>query len=47
MSEVMHPFIVNLKYSFQTKAELFIVSEYFDGGDLSYYMHEKKRKFKE
>jgi len=43
----MHPFMVNLRYSFQTKEELFIVSEYFDGGDLSYYLHEKKRKFKE
>ena len=47
MTEVMHYFIVNLKYTFQTKSELFIVTEYFSGGDLSYYLHDKKRKFKE
>ena len=47
MSELMHPFIVNIRYAFQEKNQLFLATEYLSGGDLSYYIHQKKKVFKE
>lgn len=36
-----HPFVVSLKYSFQTKAHLFMVLDYVGGGELFYHMAER------
>ncbi len=47
LSELMHPFICNLKYSFQEIDKLYIVTDYKEGGDLAYYMYHKKKKFTE
>ena len=33
-----HPFIVQLRYAFQTKDHLFLISDYCPGGDLSQYL---------
>ena len=33
-----HPFIVELRYAFQTKEHLFLVADYCPGGDLSQYL---------
>lgn len=43
----MHPFLGNLRYSFQDTDKLYIVTDYLEGGDLGYYMHVKKKKFTE
>lgn len=47
LSELMHPFLGNLRYSFQDTEKLYIVTDYLEGGDLGYYMHVKKKKFTE
>jgi len=39
MSELMHPFILSLKYAFQEKHTLYLVSEYMSGGDLCYFLN--------
>lgn len=36
-----HPFVVSLKYSFQTKSSLFMVLDYVGGGELFYHMAER------
>ena len=33
-----HPFIVQLRYAFQTREHLFLISDYCPGGDLSQYL---------
>ena len=33
-----HPFIVQLRYAFQTKERLYLISDYCPGGDLSQYL---------
>ncbi len=43
MSQTNHPFIVKLRYAFQTKERLFLVMDYCPGGDLSQYLAKEKR----
>ena len=51
MSVVDHPFIIKLRYSFQTEDKLYFVLDYCPGGDLSEYLNiersftEKKARF--
>lgn len=46
-----HPFIIKLKYSFQTNSNLYLVLDYCPGGDLSEYLNiersfgERKARF--
>ena len=47
LSELMHPFLGNLRYSFQDTENLYVVTDYLEGGDLSYYLHHNKKKFSE
>ena len=47
MSQLMSPFVTNMKYAFQDESMLYLVSEYYPGGDLSYYLHYKRKKFSE
>lgn len=42
-----HPFILNLRYAFQTKKRLYLVTEYCDGGDLFDYLKKRGKPFKE
>lgn len=42
-----HPFILNLRYAFQTDRRLYIVTEYCDGGDLFDYLKKRGKPFKE
>lgn len=42
-----HPFILNLRYAFQTTSRLYLVTEYCDGGDLFDYLKKRGRPFKE
>lgn len=38
MTEIDHPFIVKIKYAFQTTESLFMVIQFCSGGDLSQYL---------
>lgn len=42
-----HPFILNLRYAFQTTSRLYLVTEYCDGGDLFDYLKKRGKPFKE
>jgi serine/threonine protein kinase len=43
MASMDHPFVVQLRYSFQTTDKLFLISDYCAGGDLSQYLEIEKR----
>jgi len=43
LRRINHPFIVNLKYSFQTEDKLFMVMDYLSGGELFYHLSNVDR----
>jgi len=43
LQKVVHPYVVNLRYAFQTEDKLYMVMDYVRGGEL--YQHLKKFKF--
>lgn len=46
LSELSHPFILKLHYSFQCSTKLYLLLDYEGGGTLFYHL-EKKRRFTE
>ena len=42
MVKINCPFIVNIKSAFQDESKLYIVSEFLQGGDLFFHLHEKR-----
>jgi serine/threonine protein kinase len=38
-----HPFIVKLRYAFQTNKELYLIMEYCSGGDVAKLLRENNR----
>lgn len=42
METIAHPFIVPLRFSFQSKSRLFMVSEFCPGGELFYHLREAR-----
>jgi len=42
MSVINHPFMVKLNYAFQSHTKLFLVMEYYPGGDLGQLINKKK-----
>lgn len=36
LSELKHPFLVNMVYAFQDRANLYLIMDYMPGGDLRY-----------
>lgn len=38
-----HPFIVNMKFSFQDDSNLYLVMDLMQGGDLRYHLHHNKK----
>lgn len=46
LSIVNHPFIVRLRFSFQTKEKLYIITDYYNGGSLFFHLR-KTRQFSE
>lgn len=40
--EVSHPFIVKLRYAFQSEDRLYIITDYYNGGNLYYHLHKEK-----
>jgi serine/threonine protein kinase len=43
LAAVDSPFVVNLKYSFQTKDDLYLILDLMTGGDLSFHLSQKGR----
>ena len=43
MVSVNSPFIVNIKFAFQDASNLYIVTEFMQGGDMFYHLHEVVR----
>lgn len=43
LRRIHHPFIVNLKYSFQTEDKLYMVMDYLSGGELFYHLSSVDR----
>jgi beta-adrenergic-receptor kinase len=41
LAEVESPFIVNLKYSFHSKDDIYLILDLMTGGDLGYHLHQK------
>lgn len=46
LSQLRHPFIVNMSYAFQDREKLYLVMDLLEGGDLRYHMG-CRRRFKE
>ena len=43
LSDLRHPFIVNMHFAFQDKENVYIIMDYFSGGDLRYHICKRKR----
>jgi len=46
LQKLVHPFLVNLNYSFQTEDKLYFVMDYVNGGELFFHL-QKDKKFTE
>ena len=46
MVKINSPFIVNIKSAFQDQTKLYIVTEFMQGGDMFFHMHESSEPFK-
>ncbi len=46
LKELEHPYVVNLRFSFQSESKAYLVTDYCSGGDLSHWI-KKKGKFDE
>jgi len=44
LGSINHPFIVSLKYSFQTQGKLYLIQDFINGGDL-FFSFKKRYKF--
>jgi len=42
LSKLKHPFLLNLHFAFQDLDNLYIVTDYFGGGDLGYHIYQNK-----
>ena len=38
LQDIDHPFIVSLRFAFQTSQKLFMVFDFFNGGELFHYL---------
>jgi len=43
LQKLIHPFLVNLNYSFQTSDKLYFVMDYINGGELFFHLQKDKR----
>jgi serum/glucocorticoid-regulated kinase 2 len=43
LAKINHPFIVPLKYSFQTPEKLYLVLAFVNGGELFYHLQQEHR----
>lgn len=42
LCSIHHPYIVSLKYSFQTREKLYIITDYYNGGSLFFHLRNSK-----
>jgi protein kinase A len=42
LTKLYHPFLVNMRYSFQDREHLYLIMDYLDGGDLRYHLGNKR-----
>ena len=47
LSQIIHPFVIDLKYGFQDSQNLYMVTEYLRGGSLRYHMNKPRLTFSE
>eukprot|EP00475_Leptophrys_vorax_P007252 TRINITY_DN14595_c0_g1_i1.p1 TRINITY_DN14595_c0_g1~~TRINITY_DN14595_c0_g1_i1.p1 ORF type:complete len:540 (+),score=170.14 TRINITY_DN14595_c0_g1_i1:58-1677(+) len=43
LAAFQHPFLVGLRYAFQTPAKLYLVMDFYDGGELFFHLRKVKR----
>ena len=43
MTQINFPFIVSVKFAFQTESKLFLVQEFIQGGDLFFHIHSDQK----
>jgi len=46
LEKINHPFIIKLRFTFQTKEKIFMAFDYYNGGELFFHL-QKQRKFTE
>eukprot|EP00968_Pinguiococcus_pyrenoidosus_P001065 scaffold48_cov311-Pinguiococcus_pyrenoidosus.AAC.260 len=46
LMEIRHPYVVRLRYAFQTEDKLYLITDYYNGGSLFYHLR-KSRGFSE
>ncbi|KAL6181537.1 hypothetical protein ACLB2K_048192 [Fragaria x ananassa] len=42
LTKVVHPFIVQLRYSFQSKSKLYLIMDFMNGGHLFYHLYRQR-----
>lgn len=43
LENIQHPFIVSLRFAFQSKTKLYMILDFFNGGELFYHLKNEKR----
>ena len=43
LAQAKHPFCMQLRYAFQTGAKLYLVLDFYKGGELFFHLKKKKR----
>jgi protein kinase A len=43
LSELRHPFLVNMYFAFQDRENLYVCLDYMSGGDLRYHINKRKK----
>ncbi|MES1917752.1 MAG: hypothetical protein MHM6MM_009464 [Cercozoa sp. M6MM] len=43
LQTLQHPFLMRLRYAFQTKGKLYFVLDYYRGGELFFHLKQKRR----
>ena len=43
LKSIKHPFLMNLRYAFQTETKLYLVLDYYRGGELMFHLKQKRR----
>lgn len=41
LTKIVHPFVVQLRYSFQTKSKLYLILDFINGGHLFYHLYRQ------
>ena len=45
LANLNHPFIMKLKYAFQTKKSLYFITHFMHGGELNYHIYKEKNNY--